>query len=92
MSSEQADMLHGVGAADAARVIALASRVLVATGAQLFDLGAEAHDVYLIERGRIALHAADADRHPERGCAGRGAYVRPDGRVVRADSASPLPR
>jgi len=55
MSSEQADMLHGVGAADAARVIALGSRVLVATGAQLFDLGAEAHDVYLIERGRIAL-------------------------------------
>jgi CRP-like cAMP-binding protein len=55
MSIEQADMLRGVSAADAARLIALGSRVLVPTGAQLFELGAEAQDVYLIERGRIAL-------------------------------------
>ena len=55
MSIEQADMLHGVAQADAARVTALGSQVRVAAGAQLFELGSEAHGVYLIERGRIAL-------------------------------------
>jgi len=55
MSIEQADMLHGVGAADAARLVALGSRVHVPTGAQLFELGTEARDVYLVERGRVAL-------------------------------------
>jgi len=55
MSIEQADMLQGVAAADAARLIALGSPVHVSTGAQLFELGSEAHGVYLIERGRIAL-------------------------------------
>jgi CRP-like cAMP-binding protein len=55
MSIEQADMLHGVSAADAARLIALGSRIQVPTGAQLFELGTEAGDVFIIERGRIAL-------------------------------------
>ncbi|MGE5199150.1 MAG: Crp/Fnr family transcriptional regulator [Rhodospirillaceae bacterium] len=55
MSIEQADMLHGVSATDAARLTALGSRVHVPTGTQLFELGADAHDVFLIERGRIAL-------------------------------------
>jgi CRP-like cAMP-binding protein len=55
MSIERADMLQGVGGADAARLISLGSRVHVATGGPLFELGAEAHDVFLIERGRIAL-------------------------------------
>ena len=55
MSIEQADMLHGVSAADASRLIALGSRVHVPTGARLFELGTEASSVYLIERGRIAL-------------------------------------
>jgi CRP-like cAMP-binding protein len=55
MGIEQADMLHGVAAADAARLTALGSRVQVPTGAQLFELGAEARDVFLIERGRISL-------------------------------------
>jgi CRP-like cAMP-binding protein len=55
MSIEQADLLHGVGAPDAARLTALGSRVHVPTGAQLFELGSEADGVYLIERGRIAL-------------------------------------
>jgi CRP-like cAMP-binding protein len=55
MSIEQADMLHGVAAADAAYLVALGSRVHVPTGAQLFELGSDAHDVFLIERGRIAL-------------------------------------
>jgi CRP-like cAMP-binding protein len=55
MSIEQADMLHGVGADAAARLTALGSRVHVPTGAQLFELGSEARDVFLIERGRIAL-------------------------------------
>jgi len=55
MSIEQADMLHGVAAADAARLTALGAQLHVATGAQLFELGSEAPGVYLIERGRIAL-------------------------------------
>jgi len=55
MSIEHADMLHGVGEADAARLAALGSRTQVLTGAHLFELGSEARDVYLIERGRIAL-------------------------------------
>jgi CRP/FNR family cyclic AMP-dependent transcriptional regulator len=55
MSIEQADMLRGVAAGDAARLTALGSRVHVPTGTQLFELGSDAHDVYLIDRGRIAL-------------------------------------
>jgi CRP/FNR family transcriptional regulator, cyclic AMP receptor protein len=55
MRIEQADMLHGVSAADAARLTALGSRRSVPTGAQLFELGSEAQDVFLVERGRIAL-------------------------------------
>lgn len=48
-------MLRGVNAADAARITALGSRTTISTGAPLFELGADAHDVFLIERGRIAL-------------------------------------
>jgi CRP-like cAMP-binding protein len=55
MSIEHADMLHAVSAADAARLIALGTRVHVPTGAPLFELGTEARDVFLIERGRISL-------------------------------------
>ena len=55
MSIEQADMLVGLSAADAARVGALGSRMHVPTGAALFELGSEAHDVFIIERGRVAL-------------------------------------
>jgi CRP-like cAMP-binding protein len=55
MGIEQADMLHGVAAADAARLATLGSRLHVPTGEPLFELGSEAHGVYLIERGRIAL-------------------------------------
>jgi CRP-like cAMP-binding protein len=55
MSIDQADMLQGVSAADAARLTALGSRAHIPSGAPLFELGAEARDVYLIERGRISL-------------------------------------
>ena len=55
MSIEQADMLHGVAASDAARLTALGTRIHVPTGSQLFELGMEARDVYVIERGRLAL-------------------------------------
>ena len=67
MSIEHADMLHGVSAADAARLVALGSRAHVPTGALLFELGAEARDVYLIERGRIALTLpmVFGDRHED---------------------------
>lgn len=52
---DQADMLRGVNAADAARITALGSRITIPTGAPLFELGADAHDVFLIERGRVSL-------------------------------------
>jgi len=67
MSIEQADMLHGVSAADAARLVALGSRVHVPSGALLFELGAEATGVFLIERGRIALTLpmVFGDRHED---------------------------
>jgi CRP/FNR family transcriptional regulator, cyclic AMP receptor protein len=55
MSIERADMLRGVSAADEARLTALGSRVHVPTGAPLFELGTEAREVFLIERGRISL-------------------------------------
>jgi CRP-like cAMP-binding protein len=55
MSIEQADMLHGLSAADATRLTSLGSLVHVPSGAQLFALGSEAHGVCLIERGRMAL-------------------------------------
>ena len=48
-------MLHGVSAGDAAQLTALGSRIHISTGAPLFELGTEARDVFLIERGRIAL-------------------------------------
>lgn len=51
----QSDMLRGIGEDDAARLVALGSRPRLEPGQLLFDLGAEANDVYLIERGRIAL-------------------------------------
>ena len=55
MSVEQADMLHGVSADRAAQLTALGSRIHIASGAPLFELGTEARDVFLIERGRISL-------------------------------------
>ena len=55
MSIEQADMLRGVSAGDAARLTDLGSRMHVSAGAQLFELGTAARDVFLIERGRISL-------------------------------------
>ena len=55
MSIEQADMLQGVSAGVAAQLTALGSQIRISTGAPLFELGAEARDVFLIERGRISL-------------------------------------
>ena len=55
MSIEQADMLQGLSAADAIRLTALGARIHVPTGAALFELGSEAGDVFIVERGRVAL-------------------------------------
>ena len=55
MSIEQADMLHGVSAGGAEQLTALGSRIHISSGAPLFELGTEARDVFLIERGRISL-------------------------------------
>ncbi len=66
MSVGQTDLLNGLGDADAERLLALGSRLHLQAGEQLFDLGADASAVFVIERGSVALtlpmHVGDGDR------------------------------
>src|SRR5512140_2637913 len=55
MIPAHSELLHGLSDAAAAEVRALGSAVRVAPGDLLFRLGDEARDVFLIERGRVAL-------------------------------------
>jgi CRP-like cAMP-binding protein len=55
MTDVQPELLRGLAKEDAAGVETLASRVHLKSGAVLFQLGAEADTVYLVQRGRIAL-------------------------------------
>lgn len=55
MASTQPDLLRGLPDDEAARVMALGSRVSLPSGGELFRLGASADGVFVIERGRIAL-------------------------------------
>ncbi|MEW5984765.1 MAG: Crp/Fnr family transcriptional regulator [Acidobacteriota bacterium] len=55
MDIGQTDLLRGVSVADAARIAALGSRRHLPAGELLFDLGSEAGDVFLVERGNVAL-------------------------------------
>lgn len=48
-------LLHGLSPAEADEVLALGSRVTVASGGSLFQLGDSADRLFLIERGRIRL-------------------------------------
>jgi len=49
------ELLNGLSADEAGAVVALATRTRLAPGSVLFKLGDAAHNLYLIERGRIAL-------------------------------------
>jgi CRP-like cAMP-binding protein len=55
MTSGLPDLLQDLSEDEASRVLALGSRMHLASGAELFRLGTEARDVFVIERGRLAL-------------------------------------
>ena len=51
----KADLLNGLSEEDAGRVLALAKRTILTSGAELFHLGDQADNIYLISRGRLRL-------------------------------------
>jgi len=51
----KADLLNGLNEEDAGRVMALAKRTILTSGAELFHLGDSAESIYLIARGRLRL-------------------------------------
>jgi CRP-like cAMP-binding protein len=55
MSSVEPELLKTLTPAEAAEVLSLGSRVQLASGAELFSLGAPADHLYLVDRGRISL-------------------------------------
>jgi CRP-like cAMP-binding protein len=55
VTSEQPDLVRGLPAEDQPAVLALGTPMSLTAGQVLFALGAEAHSLFLIRRGRIAL-------------------------------------
>ena len=55
MIPQPPDLVRGLSPEDAASVLVLGLPIALAAGDVLFDLGAEAESLYLIQRGRIAL-------------------------------------
>ena len=55
MAKAQPDVLVGIAEEEAARVLALGSRIGLSAGQVLFNLGDAAESLFLVERGRIAL-------------------------------------
>ncbi len=55
MTASHPELLGGLTADRAAEVRALGSPARLSTGETLFRLGTDAHSLYIIERGRIAL-------------------------------------
>lgn len=55
MSHDRTELFKDLSAEQHAGVIALARRIHVPTGSTLFDLGAIADSLFLVERGRMAL-------------------------------------
>ena len=55
MESSRPDLLDGLAGHDAERVLALGSPVSLASGQELFGIGAGADSLFVIDRGRIAL-------------------------------------
>jgi CRP/FNR family cyclic AMP-dependent transcriptional regulator len=58
-----ADLLQGLEAQEAERVLALGKRMVLTTGAELFHLGDAADSIYLIARGRLRLTLPMQVRH-----------------------------
>ena len=54
------DLLQGLDADEATRVLALGKRMTVESGGVLFRLGDRADSLYLVARGRIRLTLPDA--------------------------------
>ena len=73
----QPDLLRGLTDEQCAEVLALGSRLSVASGKDLFTLGSEAECVFVIERGRIRLtlpmkvRGSEEDVLVEERCAGQ---------------------
>jgi len=55
MPHTEPELLASLTGDEAAEVLALGSRVQLASGAELFSLGAAADHLYVVERGRISL-------------------------------------
>jgi CRP-like cAMP-binding protein len=55
MTSLHVDLVKDLAEADAAAVLALATKQRLPSSGELFKLGAEATSLYVIERGRISL-------------------------------------
>jgi len=55
MANAEPELLATLTADEAAEVLALGSRIQLASGAQLFSLGASADHLYVVERGRLSL-------------------------------------
>src|SRR5262245_58855465 len=55
MPVPQAELLSGLSPAQAAQVMALATSIRVPSGSTLFELGAAATHLFVVERGRISL-------------------------------------
>jgi len=55
MGFEQTELLRGLSFEEAAAVKALGTHIRVPSGEQLFALGAPAENLFVVERGRIAL-------------------------------------
>jgi CRP-like cAMP-binding protein len=55
MTNPKPNLLNGLDPVQAAEVLALGKRVLLASGEQLFRLGEPAEALYIIQRGRIRL-------------------------------------
>jgi CRP-like cAMP-binding protein len=55
MTHEDLDLLKGLMPDDAEAILGLGIRMSVGGGAELFQLGAPAENLYLVERGRIRL-------------------------------------
>jgi len=55
MTNGQPDLLKGLSPGDAGEVLALGTRLLLSSGAELFHLGESAEALHVIQRGRIKL-------------------------------------
>jgi CRP-like cAMP-binding protein len=55
MRNEQSDLLNGLSQEETDHALALGTRIHLASGATLFNLGDDADRVFVIERGRIRL-------------------------------------